>query len=75
MARSEWAERRYVRLSRRYAVEMIVGPGGFTCEWHPGFPTGRLSKSEWSAYRQARDALAADVSARLGEPVLMVELR
>jgi hypothetical protein len=72
IAKGEWAEQRFVRLSDRVSVTMSCGPGGFTCEWDPKLPD-RLTEAEFRNYRKGRQALLETVSARLGGPVLVLE--
>ena len=70
---SEWAVRRVARLSRRYSVEITVGPAGMVCEWSPT-PPRRLTKKEQSRYRAARAECITELTERLGRPVLVVEV-
>lgn len=74
----EWACSAVVRLSRRYTVELTLGPQGFVQEWEPGVPKreGRrgLTRKEVGVYRKARDQLVAEVSERMGAKVMLVEM-
>ena len=69
---SEWAVRRVARLSRRFSVEITVGPGGMTCEWSPTTP-GQLTQSERRRYREVRDACISEFAGQLGGSVLVIE--
>jgi hypothetical protein len=71
----EWAVTKTTRLSKRYSVDLTLGPGGFCCEWSPHTPAPRsLTGKEVARYRRARDALVAEVSERIGGSVLVVEV-
>ncbi len=73
MSASEWAVRRVARVSRRYSVEITVGPGGMVCEWSPTRPTF-LTRKERRAYRAVRDACVGELAARLGGCALVIEI-
>jgi hypothetical protein len=74
---AEWALTRTVRLSRRFSVTFTFGPAGSVVEWDPARPDQlgtSLNKKELRAYRNGRDALYAEVGARLGGSVLLIEV-
>jgi hypothetical protein len=75
IANGEWAVRKVARLSRRFTVDLTIGPGGFVCEWSPRWPRrGELTGKEIRRYRRARDECAAEAAGRLGGGVLVVEV-
>jgi hypothetical protein len=73
--RAEWAISKVARLSKRFTVDLTIGPGGFVCEWAPREPRrGELTGKEIRRYRRARDACVTEVAERIGGNVLLVEL-
>lgn len=62
------------RVGKKFVCEMSFGPTGLLCEWSPRVPT-RLTKKDFRAYRQRRDALLAEVAAAIGAPVHIADLR
>jgi hypothetical protein len=71
----EWAVSRTARLSKRFTVDLTIGPGGFVCEWSPREPRrGELTGKEIRRYRRARDACVTEVAERMVGNVLLVEL-
>ena len=63
--KSERAESKTFRLSKRLSVEITVGPGGCACEWDPDVPT-HLTAKELRRYRQARDEMVQRLAQMLG---------
>ena len=71
----EWAISKTARLSKRFTVDLTIGPGGFVCEWSPRSPRrGELTGKEIHRYRRARDTCVTEVAERMGGNVLLVEL-
>ena len=65
--------RKVARVSKRFSVEITVGPGGMVCEWSPTTPTF-LTREERRAYRAVRDACISEAAERLGGAALVVEI-
>jgi hypothetical protein len=73
MSTAEWAISRVIPINDRLSVTMTCGPMGFVCEWSPTTPK-ELKKKERRRYRAGRDQLIAEVAARLGGNILLVEI-
>lgn len=71
--KTEFAESKTFRLSKRLTVEVTVGACGLLCEWTPSLPK-RLTGREMTAYRTARDQMLERLADRLGGRVLIVEV-
>lgn len=54
-----------VRLSQRLSVTFTISQTHFVCEWIPEQPA-HLTKKELRLYRQARDAVVAELAEKLG---------
>lgn len=70
--KTEFAESKTFRLSKRLTVEVTVGTGGLLCEWTPSLPK-RLTGRELVAYRTARDQMLERLAVRLGRSYMVVE--
>jgi hypothetical protein len=70
---NEAAQTGTFRLSRRLAVQITAGPGGFVCEWDPAMPE-RLTAKELRRYRGARLIMVRRLTEATGRRVLVVEL-
>ena len=65
---------RTVRLGKRLNVEIIVSSSGkMLCEWSPDVPR-KLNGKQMRLYRQARDAVIAEMAAATGLNVALMEL-
>lgn len=73
MNKSEAAETKTFRLSKRLSVEITVGAGGMTCEWDPDMPD-KLTDKELRRYRAARAEMLQRLAAMAGVAVALVEL-
>ena len=62
---SEQAVTKTFRLSKRYAVEMTVGVGGFACEWEPEMPRS-LTRKEERRYLKARTEMLQRLAEMIG---------
>ena len=69
--KGEWAIERTVQLGKRLTVKLTHGPGGYTAEWSQR--PRRLNSRQWRLYREARNALCAEVAARFGCSALIIE--
>ena len=72
MIKSESAQSKIFRLSRRLEVELTVGAGGMSAEWLPMLPD-RLTEKEIRRYRAARQEILGDLAQRLGGSIVVVE--
>ena len=63
----------FARITNNISVELTAGPGGFTAEWIGGRPRD-LTPAQRRRYRQARNAVLAEVAERMGGNVLLVEI-
>jgi len=64
---------RTVRLSKRYTVTLTFGRGHLLCEWSPHQPN-QLSSKELRIYRRARNEMLAEMAAKLGNNIVLVEM-
>ena len=71
--KTEFAESKTFRLSKRLTVEVTVGACGLLCEWTPSLPK-RLTGGEMAAYRSARDQMLGRLAVRLGRSYMVVEV-
>jgi len=69
--RSEAAETKTFRLSKRLSVEITAGPGGFVCEWSA--TPKKLTARELRRYRDARNEMLTRLAERIGGRVLVIE--
>jgi len=69
----EQAVSKTFRLSKRLAVEMTLGPAGWTCEWVPEVPA-HLSRKEQRAYLRARREMFERLSEIVGGTVAVLDL-
>ena len=70
---SERAVTKTFRLSDRFAVEITVGPQGWTTEWLPDIPDS-LTRKERRAYLRARREMLARLSGMVGGSVAVFDL-
>lgn len=71
--KTESAERKTFRLSKRLAVEITVGAAGMVVEWDPEQPE-RLTEPELCRYRKARAKMLSRLAEMAGRNVVCVEV-
>jgi hypothetical protein len=73
MSTAEWALTRRIRINASLSVDLTVGPSGACCEWIGSKPK-TLTAIELERYRNGRNTLLAEVAAKIGGNVLVVEV-
>lgn len=63
------------RIGGGFSVAFTLGPAGFRCDWTPRLPTAAEFRNVEAGYVKARTQFLDELAARLGRPVLCVEVR
>jgi hypothetical protein len=66
-----WAITRRIKINATLSADMTAGPGGLVVEWIGAVPR-RLTAAEQRRYRNGRDRLLTELSARMGGARILV---